>query len=106
MCFWLHGEKVLQNNTRRIWENGGSTGRKKKLDVFQPNISDAIEFLVSLYRLCLGYSALNTARSALSSILVLGNGKKFGGHPLVSRFMKGIFELRPALPKYSEIRGC
>ena len=76
---------------------------ERKLDVFQPNISDAIEFLVSLYQSGLGYSALNTARSALSSILVLGNGKKFGEHPLVTHFMKGIFELRPALPKYSEI---
>ena len=56
-----------------------------------------------MYQSGLGYSALNTACSALSSILVLGNGKEFGEHPLVTRFMKGIFELRPVLPKYSEI---
>ena len=28
---------------------------------------------------------------------------KFWEHPLVTRYMKGIFEIRPALPKYSEI---
>jgi hypothetical protein len=28
---------------------------------------------------------------------------KFGEHPLVCRYMKGVFELRPALPKYTNI---
>ena len=46
---------------------------------------------------------MNTACSALSSILVLEDGVKFGEHPLVACCMKGIFELKPALPKYTEI---
>ena len=71
--------------------------------MFQPGINNAIEFLLLLYQSGLGYSAINTARSALSSTLFLEDGKKFGELPLVTRFMKGIFELRPALPKYSEI---
>ena len=36
-------------------------------------------------------------------MLVLQEGRKFGEHPLVCRYMKGVFELRPALPKYAEI---
>ena len=31
------------------------------------------------------------------------NNEKFGDHPLVVRCMKGIFELKPSLPKYNEI---
>ena len=27
----------------------------------------------------------------------------FGNHPLVSRFLKGTFTTRPALPKYKEV---
>ena len=77
--------------------------RDKNIDVFQPGVTNGIEFLVSLYKSGLGYSAINTARSALSSILVLEDGVKFGEHPLVARCMKGIFELKPALPKYTEI---
>ena len=50
----------------------------------------------------LGYSAVNTARSALSSIVTLNDGSKFGGHPLVCRCLKGIYELRTALPKYTQ----
>ena len=46
---------------------------------------------------------LITARSALSSILPRENGITFGDHPLDCRTMNGIFELRPAFPKYSEI---
>ena len=37
------------------------------------------------------------------SVLVLEDGVEFGEHPLVARCMKGIFELKPALPKYTEI---
>ena len=72
--------------------------RDKNIDVFQPGVTNGIEFPVSLYKSGLGYSAINTARSALSE-----DGVKFGEHPLVVRCMKGIFELKPALPKYSEI---
>lgn len=50
----------------------------------------------------MGYSAVNAARSALSAT-ILSKGIPFGEHPLVIRCMKGIFELKPALPKYTEI---
>ena len=66
-------------------------------------MTNGIEFIVSLYKAGLGYSAINTARSALSSVLALKDGVKFGEHPLVVRCMKGIFELKAALPKYTEI---
>lgn len=61
-----------------------------------------IEFLTSLYSK-LSYSALNTARSALSSFLILPDGCTVGNHPLVSRFMKGVFQLKPPLPRYQKI---
>lgn len=48
----------------------------------------------------LGYSAINTARSALSSVITLENGT-FGSQPLVGRFMKGIYEMKPSLPRYA-----
>ena len=69
--------------------------------MFQPGITNGIEFFVSLYKSGLGYSAINTARSAFSSILVLEDGVKLGKQPLVARCMKSIFELKPALPKYT-----
>ena len=49
----------------------------------------------------IGYSGINTARSALSSVLTVHDCSTFGTHPLVKRFMKGVFENRPSLPRYT-----
>jgi hypothetical protein len=50
----------------------------------------------------LGYSAINTARSALSTIVYV-DGKPVGQHPLVCRFLKAVFHERPALPRYGSV---
>ena len=69
-----------------------------------PSVGDALSFLQSLLDLgTLKYSALNTARSALSSIIILPDNQKFGDHPLVTRFMKGIFNLHPPTPRYISV---
>lgn len=62
-----------------------------------------LDFLTLLYQQGLTYSAINTARSALSSYITLENGTCVGKHPLVSRLMKGIFQEKPPRPKYTEI---
>ena len=62
-----------------------------------------LDFLTLLYQQGLTYSAINTARSALSSYITLENGACAGKHPLVSRLMKGIFQEKPPRPKYTEI---
>ena len=59
-----------------------------------------LQFLDHLYHQGLGYSALNTARSAISSVSSILCGEKFGDNPLVRRFLKGVFNLRPSLPRY------
>ena len=71
--------------------------------MFNPGLENAIEFLTQLFSSEIGYSAINTARSALSSIITLSGGTPIGEHPLICRFVKGVFELRPSLPKYTEI---
>ena len=67
------------------------------------SVENGIEFLASLYKDGLGYSAINTARSALSSALTIPGNVNFGNHLLVARFLKGVFELRPSLPKFNHI---
>ena len=49
----------------------------------------------------MGYSSINTARFVLSTIIKTENEKPFGELPLVCWFLKGVFNLRPALPRYS-----
>ena len=47
------------------------------------------------------YSGLNTARTALSAIIQLPGNISVGQHPLVCRFLRGVFQERPALPRYN-----
>ena len=64
----------------------------------------ALDFLATLFHSGLSYSSINTARSALSSILQVNNNSlPFGQLPIVQRFMKGIYELRPSFPKYTSV---
>ena len=68
MCLWLRGR----------WQQY-CTGQN--INVFQPgSVTYGIKFLVLLYKSGLGYSAITTARSALSSFLVLEDGVKLGEH--------------------------
>ena len=58
-----------------------------------------LDFLAELFESGLQYSAVNTARSALSTFLTVDN-VPIGCHPLLKRFMKGVYEERPTLPRY------
>lgn len=46
------------------------------------------------------YESVNSARSALSSLCGTQDGHSVGSHPLVVRFMTGLFNLRPSKPRY------
>ncbi|CAH3028501.1 unnamed protein product, partial [Porites evermanni] len=100
MASWREGTSKQYHTYLKRWRQYCDD---KDIDLFQPGVHNGVEFLVSLYKAGLGYSAVNTARSALSSPLILENNEEFGDHPLVVRGMKGIFELKPSLPKYNEI---
>lgn len=77
---------------------------ERETDPVQPTIATAVEFLTMLYDNGLSYSSINTARCALSAILDMSMSLScsFGEHPMVKRFMKGIFQVRPQLPRYSK----
>lgn len=59
-----------------------------------------IEFLTTMFKSGLSYSSINTARSAISQFTTVKGGDQLGSHPLANRFMKGLYRLRPPLPKY------
>ena len=49
------------------------------------------------------YGVIAVVPSALSAILLKQNGKTFEQDKIVSKMMRGIFKLRPSLPKYTVI---
>ena len=73
---------------------------ERKIDTFQTPIEFVIEFLTELYESGLSYESLNSARSSLSNLCNKQDGYTVGSHPLVTRFMTGVFNLRPSQPKY------
>ena len=75
---------------------------ERDLDVLNPTLPQACRFLRMLSDAGLGYGALNTARSALSTILPNFGKLSFGSHPIVCWLLKGAYERNPPRPRYSE----
>ena len=73
----------------------------READPFQPVVSLLLEFMLQEFNRGQGrgYSSMNSLRSAVSSVATV-DGKPVGQHPLVCRFMKAVYQLRPALPRY------
>ena len=76
---------------------------KKQINPISIYLNDDLDFLAEEYQKGLSYSALNTARSALSSFILLKHepGFAFGKHPLVIRFIKAVHNLRPPVCRYT-----
>ena len=68
------------------------------MDSTSPDIEVVTDFLSQLFEKGLGYSCINSTRSALSTFININNNP-VGQHSLVVRLMKGIFNKRPNLPK-------
>lgn len=100
MASWRKG---TQNQYKTYVEKWLAFCCERKIDHSSPQISEALQFLMYLYNQGLSYSTINTARSALSSILNIRGPHHFGSHPLVTRFLKGIYETRKPQPKYKTI---
>ena len=72
---------------------------QQQVDKIDPSLGDILSFLTRLHDDGLSYSAINTARSMLSSIFEIIHKRDIGKEVLVKRFMKGIFHIRPVIPK-------
>ena len=73
MCSWPLGGQARRNSTEPILTNGW--GFERKIAYYSPLLNEALQFLVRLFNQGLSYSALNTARSALSAIIITEGGE-------------------------------
>ena len=114
---WINKGTLSQNSIDLIMSSW-STGTKKqyttyinkwfchckenKINPSKPGITQVADFLSDLFKTSqIEYSAMNTARSALSAVIEPIDGITAGSHPLIKRIMKGIFKTKPSLPKYT-----
>ena len=88
MASWRNGTNKQYSAYITKWQNFCN---QRKVNHLQPPRVPVLDFLTTLYHQGLTYTAINTARSALSSYITLGDGTCVENHPLVSRLMKDIF---------------
>ena len=74
--------------------------KDSSISYIHPTLQQVVDFLTHQSN-TVGYCAVASARSDLSSFITVA-GIKVGEHPLVSRFMSGLFNQKPALPHYTE----
>lgn len=62
-----------------------------------------LHFFTKLFHEGIAYKTMNTARSALSSLGIIIDNFVVGKHPIVVRFLTGVFNMRPPKTRYTEI---
>ena len=76
---------------------------KVQCDPIYATVKTVLDFLQELFNEgCRGSSAMGTARSAISSVVILADGSTVGQNRYVSQFMKGVSAIKPAQPRYLE----
>ena len=83
------------------WRQWSGWCLQRGADPFSAPLGDVLEFLLIQFEKGKQYRTINGLRSAISMTHSEVDGVKLGQHPLVVRFLKGIFNARPPAPKYS-----
>lgn len=71
-------------------------------DMYEPENSNIMDFLFSLIKKGASYSAVNTARCALSAVLPWREGKSIGCNEFVCMLVRAAGNFNPPKPRYSE----
>ena len=92
---WRNGTKKQYQCYIRKWVAFASF---RSINPLYPTLVNILDYLTQFKGL--RYSAINTARSALSSFISLSSNVSLGEEPVIKKFMKGIYNLKPTLPRY------
>lgn len=80
------------------WRNFATERNENSI---HPSVASVIDFLTQLHDTGSSYSAIITARSALSAAVELTDSPyTVGEHSLIKRLVKATFQSRPPLPRY------
>ena len=88
-------ESTLKQHCKPLVE-WASFCRDSNSDVFYPKTETVVTWLNLKYSKGASFGTLNTCRAALSLII----GEKIGKNPAISRLLKGVYNVKPAKPKY------
>ena len=71
---------------------------QRNFSPYETTVNQILLFLCDLFQSGVGYNVMNTTRSSLSTLINI-DGVPIGQHPVITRFLKGVFNIKPALPK-------
>ncbi|WAR26591.1 hypothetical protein MAR_012295 [Mya arenaria] len=100
MQSWRPGTKKQYNTHIKRWFQYCS---ERETSPILPTLETVVKFLTFQYSNGLGYESLNTAKGALSALGLQFDGFRVENHPLIIRYMKGVFASRPSKPRYTYI---
>ena len=92
---WYRYESVLK------WWHRYSISRNE--DPYSPDVNTVLIFMHGMHLNGCLYNGLYAARSALSSAVTIRGYLKLSEHHFVWRYVKGIYNRHPPLPKYVNI---
>ena len=95
------GRASTSKSYNSCWNRWASWCESWKIDPVSSTIADIVLFLADLYKEGKQYSTINSHRSSISGSHCHIEGVPVGKHPIVIRFMQGIFNSRPPMPRYS-----
>ena len=95
---WRKTTKSWYKSVLRWWVIYATS---RNTDTYTADVNTVLAFLHSMYLNGCFYSGLCAACSALSSVVTINGFIKLSDHPLISWYLKGIYNRHPVLPKYS-----
>ena len=84
------------------WRKWTSWCSEQQVDPIQATLADVINFLSYIFHDGREYNTLNLYRSALSAYHPKIGSWKVGQHPQIIEFMRGVFNRRPPVPRYTD----
>ena len=100
MQSWRAGTISKYNQILQRWQ---SFCVEQNTDPLYTNVNIILKFLLSMYKGGCHYSGLCAVRSALSSAIEIPGYDCISENPMISRFLKGVYNKHPPMPKYAEI---
>jgi hypothetical protein len=96
---WRSGTQTAYSSAWNVWT---SWCEREQIDPFQATVETVSNFLAHSFDRGREYSTLNGYRAALSAIHPEIDGHKVGQHPMIVKLMRGVFNERAPIPKYTD----
>ena len=92
--------KKTASQYESAWKAWSGCCSEREINPFSTTLENILEFLADLFYKGFKFRTLGVYRSAISSNHETVDVFVIGKHPMIAKFMKGVFSLRPPEPKY------